>query len=195
VANCRATTDRVAGHGSRREKGHSMNTQRSQTPRISQFTRRLVRFVLDGGRTVEGNIHVSERQSLCVFLSTRRYLTSLTEVRWVGPEGKVVPHLAVRTDRITYATSLDDDLPISTNSQPTIEPRWAEFTLDDGSIMDVGLHIAEEQRMTDYFDSAPVFIPAVQAMVVGQERLLGPISVNMLRVIAIREIEPRMPTA
>lgn len=172
-----------------------METQRSARAPVSQFTRRLVRFVMQGGGTVEGNIHVSERQSLCVYLTTRRYLTSLTEVRWVGPDGKVVPHLAVRTDRIMYASSLDDDLPISTNSQPTIEPRWAEFTLDDGSVIDVGLHIAEEQRMTDYFDSAPVFVPVVQAMVVGQDRLLGPISVNMIRVIAIREIEPRLPQA
>lgn len=170
-----------------------MQSRLTERPRVSQFTRRLVRFAMHGGRTVEGNIHVSEGQSLSVYLTTRRYLTSLTEARWIGPGMQVLPHLAVRTDRIMYATSLDDALPISTIARPTLTPRWAEFTLEDQSVMDVGLHIAEEQRLTDYFDSAPAFLPVIQAMIVGRDRLLGPISVNMSRIVAVREIEARLP--
>lgn len=170
-----------------------MQPRQMERPRISQFTRRLVRFVMYGGRIVEGNIHVTEGQSLAVFLTTRRYLTSLTEARWIGPGMQVLPHLAIRTDKIMYATSLDDGLPISTIARPTATPRWAEFTVEDGTIMHVGLHIAEEQRMTDYFDSAPLFLPVVQATIIGQERLLGPISVNTSRLIAVREVEPGLP--
>ena len=169
-----------------------MRARQNDAPTVSQFTRRLVRFVMLGGRIVEGNIHVSEGQSLAVFLTTRRYLTSLTEARWIGPGTQVLPHLAIRTDKIMYATSLDDGLPVSTNAPPTLSPRWAEFTLEDDSVMHVGLHIAEEQRMTDYFDSAPPFLPVVQASIVGQDRLLGPISVNTQKLTAVREIEPRM---
>jgi hypothetical protein len=160
---------------------------------MSQFTRRLVRFVMYGGRVVEGNIHVTEGQSLAVYLTTRRYLTSLTEARWIGPGMQVLPHLAIRTDKMMYAASLDDGLPVSSNARPTLSPRWAEFTLEDGSVMNVGLHIAEEQRMTDYFDSAPLFMPVVQASIVGQDRLLGPVSVNTSRLIAVREIADRLP--
>jgi len=161
--------------------------------RLSQFTRRLVRFTMFGGRVIEGNIHVTEGQSLAVFLTTRRYLSSLTEARWIGPGMQVLPHLAVRTDKIMFATSLDDGMPVSTNVRPTLSPRWAEFTLEDDSVMHVGLHIAEEQRMTDYFDSAPAFLPVIQASIVGQDRLLGPIAVNTSRIVAVREIEPRPP--
>jgi hypothetical protein len=146
-----------------------------------------------GGRVVEGNIHVTEGQSLAVYLTTRRYLTSLTEARWIGPGMQVLPHLAIRTDKMMYAASLDDGLPVSSNARPTLSPRWAEFTLEDGSVMNVGLHIAEEQRMTDYFDSAPLFMPVVQASIVGQDRLLGPVSVNTSRLIAVREIADRLP--
>lgn len=160
---------------------------------MSQFTRRLVRFVMYGGRVVEGNIHVTEGQSLAVYLTTRRYLTSLTEARWIGPGMQVLPHLAIRTDKMMYAASLDDGLPVASNARPTLSPRWAEFTLEDGSVMHVGLHIAEEQRMTDYFDSAPLFMPVVQASIVGQDRLLGPVSVNTSRLIAVREIAHRLP--
>jgi hypothetical protein len=160
---------------------------------MSQFTRRLVRFVMYGGRVVEGNIHVTEGQSLAVYLTTRRYLTSLTEARWIGPGMQVLPHLAIRTDKMLYAASLDDGLPVASSARPTLSPRWAEFTLEDGSVMHVGLHIAEEQRMTDYFDSAPLFMPVVQASIIGQDRLLGPVSVNTSRLIAVREIEHRLP--
>jgi hypothetical protein len=171
-----------------------MRARENDAPAVSQFTRRLVRFVMLGGRIVEGNIHVTDGQSLAVFLTTRRYLTSLTEARWIGPgTTQVLPHLAIRTDKIMYATSLDDGLPVSTNAPPTLTPRWAEFTLEDDTVMHVGLHIAEEQRMTDYFDSAPAFLPVVQASIVGQDRLLGPISVNTQKLAAVREIESRSP--
>lgn len=168
-----------------------MYPRRSELPRPgSQFVRRLVRLTMTGGRSIEGNVHVTEGQSLGVFLTTRRYMTSLTEARWMDPEGPVLPHLALRTDGVVFATSLDDGLPIATNARPTPNPRWAEFTLDDGMVMHAGLHIAEEQRMTDYFDSAPAFLPVVQASLVGSERLLGPISVNTSKIVALREIEP-----
>lgn len=169
-----------------------MRSRQIEVPRPNtQFTRRLVRFMMFGNRVIEGNIHVTEGQSLAVFLTTRRFLTSLTEARWVAAETQVYPHLAIRTDRILWAVSLDDALPIATNVRPTATPRWAEFDLEDGTLMQVGLHIAEEQRMTDYFDSAPTFLPVVQATVVGSDRLLGPASVNTSRIMAVREIEPR----
>lgn len=158
---------------------------------MSQFTRRLVRIGMYGGRVVEGNIHVTEGQSLTVYLTTRRYLTSLTEARWIGNGAQVLSHLAIRTDKIVFATSLDDKLPVSTNAPPTLTPRWAEFTFEDDSVMRVGLHIAEEQRMTDYFDSGSAFMPAIQATIVGQDRLLGPVALNTSRILAVREIESK----
>lgn len=175
-----------------REERSGMHPRQSELPRPgSQFIRRLVRLTMSGGRSVEGNVHVTDGQSLGVFLTTRRYMTSLTEARWLDPQGTVLPHLALRTEKVVFAASLDEGLPVATNARPTPNPRWAEFTLDDGTVMHVGLHIAEEQRMTDYFDSAPAFLPVVQASVVGSERLLGPISVNTSKIVALREIEPR----
>ena len=155
----------------------------------SQFLRRLVRFVMRGNRVVEGNIHVTEGQSLSVFLTTRRVLASLTEARWIGPGMQVLPHLAVRTERILWARSLDDALPISTNVRPVAHARWAELLLDEGGSLQVALYAAEEQRLTDYFDSAPVFLPVTQATVPGTDKMLGPVAVNTAAITAIREIE------
>jgi hypothetical protein len=33
----------------------------------------------------------------------------------------------------------------------------------------------------------------VQATIIGQDRLLGPVSVNTSRLVAVREIEPGLP--
>jgi hypothetical protein len=155
----------------------------------SVFTRRLVRFVMRGARIVEGNIHVTEGQSLAVFLQTRRNIASLTEARWIGPGMQVVPHMAFRTDKILWACSLDDAFPVAGGARAVPNPRWAELTLDDGTIMHVGMYLADEQRLTDYFEATPPFLPVMQATVVGSGRLLGPVAVNTSAILAVREIE------
>ena len=156
----------------------------------SQFSRRLVRVVLKQGRIVEGNVHVTEGQSLTTFLAPRHFV-SLTEARWVKPEGGVVPHLAVHGDQILWGASLHDELPVSTMQQPVINPRWAELIMADGVVLNVGLYIAEEQRLTDYVDAAAGYLPVLQGSVVGENRLLGPVAVNKDAILAIREIDPR----
>ncbi|MGD8276729.1 MAG: hypothetical protein PVH00_01830 [Gemmatimonadota bacterium] len=154
------------------------------------FRRRLVRLVLQHGRVVEGNIHVTEGQALTTFVGVRPFV-SLTEARWVSPEGEVVPHLAVRSEQVLWTAALDDDIPVCTMRPPTSTPRWAELTMKDGTILHVGLYLADEQRLTDYVDSATGYLPVLQGSVVGQNRLLGPVAVNKNAILAIREIEPR----
>jgi hypothetical protein len=157
---------------------------------VPQFRRKLVRFALQQGRIVEGNVHVTEGQSLTTFLAPRNFV-SLTEARWVVPEGGVMPHLAVRSDQILWSTSLDEDFPVSTMQPPVARPRWAELTMADGVVLNVGLYIAEEQRLTDYVESAPGYLPVLQGSVVGQNRLLGPVAVNRSAILTVREIDVR----
>lgn len=170
------------------EKTTTRDTDRPRP--VSQFRRRLVRFVLQQGRVVEGNVHVTDGQSLTTFLAPRNFV-SLTEARWVSPEGSVLPHLAVRGDQILWSASLDDDFPVSTMQPPVSRPRWAELTMADGAVLHVGLYLADEQRLTDYIDSAAGYLPVLQGSVVGQNRLLGPVAVNRNGILTIREIEPR----
>jgi hypothetical protein len=169
-------------HGSPRVPGR----RHSNSP----FKRRLVRFVLQHGRVVEGNIHVTDGQALATFIATRPFV-SLTEARWVSPESGVMAHLAVRGDQILWSAALDDALPVSTMQPPADSPRWAELTMDDGTVLHVGLYLAAEQRLTDYVDSASGYLPVLQGNVVGQNRLLGPIAVNKSAILAICEIEPQ----
>jgi hypothetical protein len=55
--------------------------------------------------------------------------------------------------------------------------------------MNVALHLGSEQRLTDYFDAPPPFLPTLQATIAGSDRLLGPVAVNTNAILAIREIE------
>lgn len=155
----------------------------------SQFQRRRVRLTLRHGRIVEGNIHVTEGQSLALFMATRRFFANLTEVAWAA-QSERLQHLAVRAEQVYWVASLDAALPVSATLPPTRRERWAELIMDDGTVLHVGLYIADEQRMTDYIDAASGFLPVPAALIVSSEHNLGEVVVNTGAVLAIREIDP-----
>jgi hypothetical protein len=156
----------------------------------SHFSRRRVQLVLRNGRVVEGNIHVTEGQSLTLFLGTRRFFVNLTEAIWGDDDAYEWPHVAIRADHVCWAAPLQNSLTVSSTEPPTGHTRWAELVLDDGVILQVALYIAEEQRLTDYIDAASGFLPVREAILVHSSGRLGEVVVNTGAVLAIREIEP-----
>jgi hypothetical protein len=156
----------------------------------THFSRRRVRLVLRNGRVVEGNIHVTEAQSLALFLATRRFFVNLTEAIWGDDDAFEWPHVAIRADNVCWAAPLQTTLAVSSTEPPTGHTRWAELVLDDGVVLQVALYIAEEQRLTDYIDAASGFLPVREAIVVNWSERLGEVVVNTGAVLAIREIEP-----
>lgn len=160
-----------------------------QATALSQFQRRRVRVTLRGGHIVEGNVHVTEGQSLTLFMATRRFFANMTEVSWVG-ETQTMEHLGVRAEHIYWAKPIADDMHVSATLPPTHVERWAELTMDDGTVVNVGLYIAEEQRLTDYIDAATGYLPVREAVLAGKDESLGEVVVNTGAVLAIREITP-----
>lgn len=155
----------------------------------SQLLRRAVTVAMCGGIKAEGNVHVGERQSLIVYLATRGFFLNLTEARFEGSD-ESVEHLALRTDRVLWAQSHDSELPLNSAAMPSFEPRWAEISLVGGVTLQAGLHLANDQRMTDCIDARTGFLPAVAAAVVESRELIGPVAINMNLALAIREISP-----
>lgn len=153
----------------------------------SQLVRRAVTLMLRGGRHVEGNVHVGERQSLVVYLATRGFFLNLTEARSCGSD-EPFEHLAIRTDLVLWAQTHDPELPLNSSATPSIEPRWAEILLDGGPTLQAGLNLAGDQRMTDCIDGRTGFLPAIAAAVVDSRELLGPVAINMNLALAVREI-------
>jgi len=182
------SSDATLQDGARHLHPGPEHTVAESTP-PSQFSRRRVRLALANGRAIEGNVHMTEAQSLTVFMATRRYYASLTEASWVDGPGVEVPHMAVRVDQILWAQPLERGLAVSTAQQATMNPRRAEVTMKDGTTLHGSLFIAEEQRMTDYIDSAFGFLPVHDAVVTPGGERLGGVALNADILLTIREEE------
>jgi hypothetical protein len=119
----------------------------------STFYRKQIRLVLRHGRTVEGNIHVTEGQSLTISLAARRFLVNLTEVHWRDAADEI-EHIAIRVDQILWAAPIHSSIAVTHGLPPVDHARRAELGFDDGTVIEVALYIAQEQRLTDYIDTA-----------------------------------------
>ena len=153
------------------------------------LNRRAVRVRLRDNRVLTGQIHITEGQSLVNFLSVKTHFLNLTEVQWLGtPQEIPLPHLSVRLDQIVWVEPLDGALPLSTGVAPTGEGREVELQLVGDVTLQVTLGIADEMRMSDYFDSNTAFVPLRSARP-GQGRdPVERLAVNHEAILTIREL-------
>ncbi len=150
---------------------------------------RRVRVRLVGGRVLEGDLHLAEGQSLVGTMALRRYFLNLTRVSWVPDDGPAaaVPHLAIRVNQIVWLLAPDGDVPLTSGIQPTTPPRSVELHLVGGVRLDVSLHLATEQRMSDYFDSNAGFVPLRDVRIAGSDEVYSGLALNHEAILAIRE--------
>ena len=151
---------------------------------------RPVHVLLRGNRSLEGMIHISDGQSLVGFLGMKKFFLNLTSVRWLDGRGseEALPHLSLRLSQIVWLVPLDSTLPLSTGISPSGEGRAVELQLVGNLILHVTLGIADELRMSDYFDSNPAFIPLRAAQMQGSTETIERLAVNHEMVMAIREV-------
>ena len=64
-----------------------------------------------------------------------------------------------------------------------------ELQLVDDLTLNVGLNLAQEQRMSDYLDSNAAFIPLWDAKVLSSSEVIERLAVNHEAIFAIRELE------
>lgn len=151
---------------------------------------RPVRVLLRGNRSLEGDVHISEGQSLVGFLGMKKFFLNLTSVRWLdgrGSEG-AVPHQSIRITQIVWVEPLDGGLPLSTGLSPTGAAREVELQLVGDVALHVTLGIANEMRMSDYFDSNPAFIPFRAARIGDGREPIDRLAVNHESILTIREV-------
>ncbi len=159
----------------------------SYTPEeVSRYYPRRVQLLLRDHRLVDANIHVPERQPLSVYLATRHAFTNLTNVRWVGQDSRPAQHVAIRSDHILWIACLDPDVALSRQTGRT-ERLPVDVLLEDGSIIEAGLDIAERQRLSDYIDAVDSgFLPLFHAHS-STGATLGDLAVNLQAILAINE--------
>ena len=156
----------------------------------SHLQRKRVEVLLRGGRALEGIIHVPEGQPLLHFLGMKRYFLNLTDVTGKDPAGgeTLAAHLSLRLSNLVWMIPLDETLHISTAPPPADSTRTVELQLVDGVTLTVTLNISNEQRMSDYLDSNPGFLPLWEARVPESGQFIERLAVNHEAIMAIREL-------
>lgn len=150
---------------------------------------RPVRVLLRGNRALEGIMHVAEGQSLIGFLDSKKAFLNLTSVRWLdgrGAEG-ALPHMSIRISLIVWVVPLDSSLALSSAVLPTEEARDVILDLVGDLTLTVRLNIAHEQRMSDYIDANPSFVPLRAARVSESGEVIERLAINHRAILTIRE--------
>lgn len=163
----------------------------SSFPRGSvHLKQKPVKVRLRGGRSVEGIIHIPDGLSLLHFLGTKKHFLNVTDVRSsdVPKDQAPIGHLSLRLTNIVWIIPQDGTLHISTASVPADSRRSVEIELVDGVKLQVSLHIAEEQRMSDYLDANWSFLPLWSARVPATSQTYERLAVNHDAVLSIREL-------
>jgi hypothetical protein len=153
--------------------------------------RKAVTVQLRGNRGLRGEIHIAEGQSLTGFLGMKKHFLNLTSVRWEdAPTGSdPLAHLSLRIANIVWVVPEEGSLYLTSAESPTGgDGRKAELHLMGGLTLNVTLNIADELRMSDYFDSGPSFIPLRDVQIPSSTRTIDRVAVNHTAVLAIREL-------
>lgn len=148
---------------------------------------RRLRLFLRDHRVLDATARVPEGQHLATYLATRHRYVALADVDWLGT-GETIPELALKVDTLLWAASRDDELPLTSTALPGT-PRRVEMELEGGYLLAAGLLLGSGQRLGDYLQNAPAFVPLRDAELRPRGKALGDIAVNHDAVQMVREID------
>ncbi len=154
---------------------------------------RRLRIFLRDHRLLDGSARVPRGQFLSTYLASRTRYVNLTKSEWVGI-GEQVGHLALKVDKILWAASEDGELPL-TGALVSSTARRVEVELEGGYLVSAGLLLVQDQRLSDYLQSAPPFVPLRNAELRPRGKKLGDVVVNQEAIQVVREIAGEAPDA
>jgi hypothetical protein len=154
---------------------------------------RRLRLFLRDFRMVEAQISVAEGQSLMQYFASRKQYINLRGAKWASSE-EDIKFAVLKIDQILWAAALDNGIPLINAIFPT-QPRDVEIQLDGGLLVRAGLNIGDGQRLSDYVESQPQFIPVRNAQLLRSGRppkevnvALGDVVLNQSAVQAMWEV-------
>lgn len=156
-----------------------MNETESNPPR-------RLRLFLRDHRVLDASARVPLGQYLSTYLASRTRYVNLTSAEWVGV-GEQVGHMALKVDKVLWAASQDGELPL-TGALAATTARRVEVELEGGYLVSAGLLLVENQRLSDYLQSAPPFVPLRDAELRPRGEELGDVVVNQEAIQVVREI-------
>lgn len=147
---------------------------------------RRLRLFLRDHRVLDANALVPRGQFLSTYLASRNRYVNLTGISWLGT-GETVPHMALKVDKILWAASEDGELAL-TSARAAVSARRVEVELEGGYLLSAGLLLVPNQRLTDYLQSAPAFVPLQEAELRPRDKTLGDVVVNQQAIQVVREV-------
>ena len=106
---------------------------------------------------------------------------------WLGT-GEELPHISLKVDKVLWAASQDGALPL-TSARAATSSRRVEVELEGGYLLSAGLLLVENQRLSDYLQGAPPFVPLQRAHLWPREKELGDVVVNQDSIQVVRELK------
>lgn len=152
---------------------------------------RRLRLFLRDHRVLDANVHVAQGQYLATYLASRNRYVNLTAIDWMGT-GERIPHMALKVNQILWASSQDGELPL-TNALAAAAARRVELELEGGYVLGAGLLLMQHQRLSDYLQSSPSFVPLRDSTLLPRGRTLGDVVVNQESIQVVREIKKQAP--
>ena len=156
-----------------------MNQTESNPPR-------RLRIFLRDHRILDASARVPRGQYLSTYLASRTRYVNVTSAEWMGI-GEHVGHMAVKVDKILWAASEDGELAL-TGALAASTARRVEVELEGGYVVTAGLLLVQNQRLSDYLQSAPAFVPLRNAELRPRGKRLGDVVVNQDAIQVVREI-------
>ena len=150
---------------------------------------RRLRIFLRDHRVLDANARVPRGQFLSTYLASRTRYVNLTGVDWMGT-GEKVGHMALKVDKILWAASEDGELPL-TSARAATDARRVEVELEGGYLVSAGLLLVQNQRLSDYLQSAPAFVPLRDAQLRPRGKGLGDVVVNQDAIQVVRELSDK----
>lgn len=139
-------------------------------------TRRLRIFLRDF-RMVEATVSLADGQALTSYFANRKAYVNLRGAHWTG-SGEDVAHAALRVDQVLWAAAPDGDVPL-TNASQANRGRDVEVQLDGGLLVRGALIMSDQQRLSDYLDTAGQFVPMLHAQLLRSGRPPRKVNVNL----------------
>ena len=154
---------------------------------------RRLRLFLRDFRMIEATIGLSEGHSLTQYFASRKQYVNLRAAKWAS-SSDVTRHAVLKIDQVLWAAALDNDIPLI-NAMAQNAPREVEVQLDGGLLVRAGLNVGEGQRLIDYLESQPQFVPMRGAQLLRSGRppkevnvSLGDIVLNQVAIQAVWEM-------
>jgi hypothetical protein len=155
---------------------------------------RRLRLFLRDFRMIEAQISLAEGQALMQYFASRKQYVNMRGARWASTN-ESIRFAVLRVDQVLWASSMDNDIPLTpgTSAAP---PREVEIQLDGGLLVRAGVVIGEGQRLSDYLESQPQFLPVRNAQLLRSGRppkevnvALGDVVLNQTAIQAMWEVD------